>query len=190
MRLPKNTRSSFLTIIASAALLATGCCGPWACGPMACGPVGCGGGCQSGCGERYIDPWINEPASCGDSCDQCGNYNGQSCGSCRPVFGGVASLWGYRYDAGCCDSGCSGGCDGGCDAGPSCGAECGGGDCGCGGGGGGHYHGEQIYSGHPTPVDGSIVEGEVIHEGYQPSRTKQIFRQRGPVVNRSSARHY
>ncbi|MEL7335767.1 MAG: hypothetical protein AAFN70_06110, partial [Planctomycetota bacterium] len=113
-------------------------------------------------GERYIDPWINDPADCCDPCDQCGNYNGQSCGECRPVFSAVASLWGYRYDGGCgegCNSCCgfkpvvaqpaclcgNGGCDGGgCCGGcsePSCGFEpaCGcesscscGASCGCG----------------------------------------------------------
>lgn len=94
-----------------AGVLMTGCCGPMVCG-----------GCNSGCGEIYIDPWINEPARC-DPCDSCGNYNGQTCGSCRPVLSGLATLWGYRYDGGCdgCDS---------CDAGfePTCGidAPCGG----------------------------------------------------------------
>lgn len=93
----------------SGGLLMTGCCGPMMCGS-----------CNSGCGEIYIDPWINEPAGC-DPCDSCGNYNGQSCGSCRPVLSGLATLWGYRYDAHC-DGG--GGCDsigGGFE--PACGIE-------------------------------------------------------------------
>ncbi len=174
---PTNLASLFFC--AALAIVATGCCGPLACGPLGYGH-GCAGGCAGGCGECYIDPWINEPASC-DPCDSCGNYNGQSCGACRPVFGCVASLWGYRYDAGCCDGhGCSS-CDSGCDAG---------GDCGCGSHGGHEvyggpmeYHGP-IVTGQPTPLGGSIVEGEVIQEPYAPARSKQIFRKRGPVVSR------
>ena len=104
----------------------TGCCGPWACapsdcGPNACGPVLLGDGCGKcdGCGELYVDPWINHPPDCCDPCDTCGNYNGQSCGKCRSVFAGVRTLWGYRCDDGSCTSG---GCDGGaCDA--SCGCD-------------------------------------------------------------------
>jgi len=109
--------------IAAAAFLSvpTGCCGPlWraSCG-VGCdsGPVAaCSDGCGmcDGCGELYIDPWINHPPDCCDPCDACGNYNGGSCGKCRSVFAGVKSLWGYR----CADPnavGCTGvGCDAGC----------------------------------------------------------------------------
>ena len=131
----------------------TGCVGPMACGPCgSCGPVGLNacGGCEdcSGCGELYIDPWINEPANCTDPCDQCGNYNGQSCGKCRSIFDGFPSLWGYRCDSGCdscgvadCRGGCgpSAGCDAGCGGCDSCGGAlevaCGlEPDCGCDGG--------------------------------------------------------
>jgi len=159
--------------------------------------MGCGGGgCASGCGECYIDPWINEPAACRDPCNDCGQYNGQGCGSCRPVFNGVASLWGYRYDAGCgcagvgCDS-CAGACDGACD----------GGGCDCGHGGGMPVYGsgpmppsEPYYidgphhiGGEPTPLGGSIVEDDALRDSYVPSRSKQIFRNRGPVVSRPSS---
>lgn len=130
--------------IAAAALLGGGLLMTGCCGPMMCGS------CDTGCGELYIDPWINEPAK-PDPCDSCGNYNGQSCGSCRPVLSGLATLWGYRYDGGC-DSGCDsfgsgfepacgieapcGGCDS-CSGGfePACGIEasCGGCDS-CSGG--------------------------------------------------------
>lgn len=126
---------------------ATGCCGPLRCGPQSCGTSGplamhnCDGcGDCDGCGELYIDPWINHPADRCDPCDRCGNYNGQSCGKCRSVFGGLRSLWGYR-----CDGNCSGGCDScgggsGCDSCgvSSCSGGCGGCDscglseCGCG----------------------------------------------------------
>lgn len=172
-------------IIAAAALGATGCCGPWA-----CGPAHLSGGCATGCGECYVDPWINEPASC---CDPCGNHvGGGRCGQCRPVFGGVASLWGYRYDGGCCD-GCSDcgpvGCDGCADPG-----------CGCHGGPATMRDGGMMIEGVPTPVpmNESIIEGPSIMEGPSiiegeartmrsnpPARRKQIFRDRGPVVTRS-----
>ncbi|QDT10330.1 hypothetical protein [Planctomycetes bacterium K23_9] len=130
---------------------------------MARGPLGgcCGPASAShsdactGCGELYVDPWINHPADCVDPCDTCGNFNGQSCGKCRPIFGGIRSLWGYRCGDDCeecvgpvcfngrcgalnggggcgCDGGCSGGCDGGCDSGGcSCGSEVVGPSCGC-----------------------------------------------------------
>ncbi len=132
--------------------LSVGCCGPmWNPG---CG-TGCAGGCATacsdgcgscgGCGELYVDPWINDPADCCDPCDSCGNYNGQSCGKCRPVFAGVKSLWGYRCDDGCgasCDGACGGGCDGGCDSG-----------CGCDGG----VYGSGV--GHPGGVVSGYVNG-------------------------------
>jgi hypothetical protein len=121
----------------------TGCVSPVGCGPCgARGPLafnncdGCGQ-CE-GCGELYIDPWINEPADACDPCDRCGNYNGQSCGKCRSVFDGFASLWGYRCDPPCDTAGpCTlcggGGCDGGCGAEASCGVEVGCGvEAGCG----------------------------------------------------------
>ena len=156
----RNSSFFFATALFTA-VLATGCCGPMACGPMGrngCGltAAGCGGcdSCSNGCGERYIDEWINHPPKC-DSCDSCGNQNGQTCGGCRPIFDGFASLWGYRRDCGCAeescgcsDSSCVGGCsscsagDGGCS---SCGggdggcSSCGGGDGGCSSCGGGDH---------------------------------------------------
>ncbi len=115
-------------------LLASGCVGPMACGPvghavghgpLTLGHRAVGGECDSGCngcGERYIDEWVNHPPSCTDPCDSCGNYNGQSCHACRPFFRGFISLWGYRCDpppVGCdrvaCEPTCGiSGCDGGC----------------------------------------------------------------------------
>ena len=108
----------FAAIALLAGLVSTGCCGP----------MMFHGGCTSGCGECYVDPWINEPASCCDPCDSCGNYDGQSCSSCRPVFSGIKTIWGYRYGGtGCggCDSGCDscGGLEVGCGLEPSCGIE-------------------------------------------------------------------
>lgn len=148
--------------------LSVGCCGPlWnpGCG-TGCGTgcaTACGDGCGAcgGCGELYVDPWINHPADCCDPCDACGNYNGQSCGKCRPVFAGVKSLWGYRCDDGCgCDSGCGVACDGGCDSG------CG--DCGCGGGayGSGIVHSDAMVGGYVSDgeMQYDVREGETIVE--------------------------
>lgn len=120
-------RISALVLCFAITSLTGGCVGPMACGPKACGPLALGHPCDGcdqcdGCGELYIDPWINEPADCCDPCDTCGNYNGQSCGKCRSVFAGARTLWGYRY----------GGCDGchktECDCQPTnhCGSACGG----------------------------------------------------------------
>lgn len=180
-----TTRS--LTLFTSAfflgiALLSAGCCGPmWrpgACGTgaygtsacgygtSACGSA-CGDGCGpcGGCGELYIDPWINEPADCCDPCDSCGNFNGQSCGKCRSVFAGVKSLWGYKCDDGYgCDSGSCGGSCGGCDSGSCGGCDSGscGGDCGCGSSHeDGIYH---SYSGGEVIGDGMVSDGESIIE--------------------------
>ena len=195
-----STQNLFLAIISFAALAATGCVGPMACGPAGCdasGPIArntCDG-CD-GCGELYIDPWINEPAEACDPCDACGNYNGQSCGKCRSIFSGLACLWGYRYDGGgaCGDCGLSS-CGG-------CGAEavscdgCAGGCDSCDGGGyvGGHMGqpletfgpGASMPPGVPTPVPENSLEiqgdVEIVPSGepeYQPRRTRQIFRNRG-----------
>ncbi len=84
-------RATGLALIASLLplLAGVGCCGPMACGPIGCGNLcgmnscdgpllalggGCGhsscGGacgnsgcssCQNGCGELYVDEWINTP---------------------------------------------------------------------------------------------------------------------------------
>lgn len=144
-----------LVLVGWVALGLTGCVGPMGAGcfgPMGgpgfcdscdsgCGNASCDG-CDSctGCGELYVDPWINHPADCSDPCDACGNFNGQSCGKCRSVFAGIATLWGYRCG---CDGGpiattdrtfaptCGVGCDGcdSCYVEPACGCE---GPCDCG----------------------------------------------------------
>ncbi|MFK8115044.1 MAG: hypothetical protein AB8B91_22780 [Rubripirellula sp.] len=185
-------------LICFSTLWFTGCVSPMGCGPGGnCGPLALNNSCDGcgdceGCGELYIDPWVNHPADACDPCDKCGNFNGQSCGKCRSVFDGLASMWGYRCDGGCdsgCDTGCAGGCDGGCDSGcgscglgggrgalNACASGCGGCDscctdsCGgcdsCGGGGGL----VQIQS-EPTMAH-DIVEAT---ESYQPNRTRKIF---------------
>lgn len=136
-------RSLSLVLLSFAVIGMTGCVGPMGAG--CCGPMAPGNACTTcndctGCGELYIDPWINHPADCVDPCDQCGNHNGQSCGKCRSVFGGVASLWGYRcgcehtggiVSLGGCDS-CGSGCDPGCGC-ESCGPAIMEPGCGCAG---------------------------------------------------------
>ncbi len=126
-----------LLILIAATAVSTGCVGPLGgpampgrrgqcadCYPVDFHPVQCqdkcgGGGCGPcrGCGELYVDPWINHPPTI-DPCDSCGNHNGGTCGACRPTLRGFKTLWGYRCDG--CPGPCeSGGCDGGCD---SCGS--------------------------------------------------------------------
>ena len=163
-----------------------------------CGPVavaGCGD-CDEcgGCGELYVDPWINHPADCCDPCDTCGNYNGQSCGSCRPLFAGIGTLWGYRNPA--CPS-----CDecvlpGGCD---SCGvAECEGccePGCGCDSCAGEVTHGDVIHDGviHDGVIheDGIQIIGEPTYTDEvvepvpaEPKPAKKIFRPRPQMARR------
>ena len=171
-------------LLASLLLLAaTGCVGPLACGPAGhCGPIGmntCDGcGECEGCGELYIDPWINHPADVCDPCDCCGNHNGQSCGKCRSVFGGVASLWGYRCDGAtveCTRGGCCGDSCGGCD---SCcaGDTCGGCDS-CAGGGTYLSNAPLPPAGSPTPVE-EVVDVKPAGPRYKPHRERRIFRAR------------
>lgn len=196
---PYRGSSYALAWVFGIAMLASGCCGPMACGPMGCGSLNngplmvgsCGGKCGSGCdgcGETYIDEWINHPPSC-DNCDSCGNHAGDSCGSCRPIFHGFKSLWGYRRDGGC-DSGCStGSC--GCETGASCDGGCGGCDS-CGGGGehfaGGELRHHYVDSSHAIPIPqqpsyaAQIVEAKPAIKPYQPQRTKQIFRPKNSVA--------
>lgn len=154
------SRAFGLMLVGWIAIGLTGCVGPMGggccntnggavCGAKFCDSCdsGCGDptcvGCDSctGCGELYVDPWINHPADCVDPCDSCGNFNGQSCGKCRPIFAGFKTLWGYRCG---CDPGpvattdrsfaprCSAGCTGcdSCSVEPACGCE---GACSCGG---------------------------------------------------------
>lgn len=168
---------------------ASGCCGPmWqpggcgsSCGDGSCGGLasncgGCQDGCGScqGCGELYIDPWINHPADCCDPCDACGNFNGQSCGKCRSVFAGVKSLWGYRCDDGC-DGGCAGEC-GGCQS-SGC-STCGTSDCGCDSG----TLGDQF-------LNGEIIGGEVIHGSLHSGNGSAIqTHMDGPQITRRPSR--
>ncbi len=180
------------------ALIATGCCGPMACGPMGgCGScsngplmnLGCGGGCGGcdGCGETYVDEWVNHPPSCCDPCDSCGNYNGQDCSACRPMFDGFKSLWGYRRDCGCDTSDC--GCETSCGSeAPGCGCESGGCDGGCAtcAGHASNYDNADMntqYADSPRYPAPTIVQSQPLLKPYQPQRTKQIFRPKGNSAN-------
>ncbi len=188
-------------LLALSLTLTVGCCGPmWNHGGCVGTCAGDGCGTCDGCGELYIDPWINDPADCCDPCDSCGNFNGQSCGKCRPVFAGVKSLWGYR-----CDDGCDGGCDGGCGGG----CTHGGGDCGCDGAlpnSGGQYmsgyaggqptlalgEGERIVeshmSGEPAPVrSGAVPSPTPARIKQQSGTSRQIFQPRRVNESRSLA---
>ena len=168
-----------------------GACSQVGCVDGACGHVGatCGGcGDCNGCGELYIDPWINHPADCCDPCDQCGNFNGQSCGKCRSIFFGAVSLWGYRYGDSGCDGCGHGGCDGGCLPVDRCDGACGDGcDSCC---GSGLAVESEIYEGdgqviqmvEPAPSQ-QIVEVYPQDSHYIPHRTKRIFRARPDVAS-------
>ena len=198
-------RSVLLGIFSIALLCFTGCVGPMAHGPLGgcCGPAVASNDCAcNGCGELYVDPWINHPADCVDPCDMCGNYNGQSCGRCRPMFEGIRSLWGYRCGpqcGGCDDPGCavecSGGflgggcgtpcsCGGGCDAGctdvcsDGC-SSCGGGEVLYGDSGQVIHDGEFIVEGDPT-IEGTQLAPS--NQPYKPDRTRKIFNPRPRVA--------
>jgi len=159
------------------------------------GPLAFGNACPGcdqcdGCGELYIDPWINHPAERCDPCDKCGNFNGQSCGKCRTVFGGFPTLWGYRYRGDGCDGCGSADCGGGCDVICSGCDSCDGGCAEC--------LGIPIETEiHPTVVpedDGQVMRiieptpaGRVIISGprdsrYQPHRSREIFQNRQEVA--------
>jgi hypothetical protein len=99
----------------------TGACGSTSCEP-ACGCTGLLhgeiarrvktaviGGCSAGCGEVYCDEHINEPPTC-DPCGCNGEFTGNSCGPCRPLWQRIKMLMGTPYVGNCgCDS-----CDHGC----------------------------------------------------------------------------
>ncbi len=202
------TQSSLLSALAICLLGATGCVGPMACGPHGCnGPIAlggqpaCGDGCN-GCGERYYDEWINHPPSA-DPCDGCGNYNGQTCHACRPMFHGFLSIWGYRCeplptscDRVACLPSCrsGGGCDSGCTS--------------CASGHSGErylpvpmdadsveFDGPEFAEpvrlhAHPESAGPSIVKPMSGVKPYQPQRTRQIFQPRGSVAGQTRSKSY
>ncbi len=111
--------------------LANGCCCTQRMLTCTSCPTGnCGAGpfmqhnsCKSGCGEVYVDEWLNHPP-CADDC----GYNNCMCEDCRPVRTLLRALWGTPYIAPGCDS-CGNHCDSGCSScsgGHGC-SSCGGG---------------------------------------------------------------
>jgi hypothetical protein len=117
---------------------ATGCCRGKKCN------YGC-----SGCGERYMGAYVDDPPRC-EPCDGCGNWTGgggcgcasssccDSCGHGGGFFDFIGSFFGN--DKGCCDS-----CTESCCEEPACGEpSCGDPGCGCGGSGHGVVQGEYI----------------------------------------------
>jgi hypothetical protein len=106
-------------------------------GSCGCGQSGCAGCCTvpggpcvrllrrigskldcAGCGECYWNEWYNDPPSCAEPCDCCGNYIGPghacTCCSAKPYYARTP------YACGCGCPSCGGGC-GGCSTG--CGPE-------------------------------------------------------------------
>ncbi len=90
-----------------------------------CGTAACRGGlgsgvlldliaCRGGCGEIYVDEWVNEPPTpdqCGFPCGGCGH-----CVQCQPVRNALRLLWGRPYVGACHSDVCGTGCDGGCSS--------------------------------------------------------------------------
>lgn len=174
-----------------------------------CGTGGCGVGplmglasCRGGCGETYVDEWVNEPP-CIDNCGYCNT----GCDSCRrPVRSVLRLLLGTPYDGGCgcstgCDSGCSSGCDGGC-------SSCGGGGslavagpmpaqtCNCGGSHAGHSSAmpakiapSQPEPSQPTPSAGAPANSVPTPAPVAPSSAKRLSpAQQKSSVSRASTR--
>jgi len=80
------------------------------------------GGCSSGCGEFYCDEQVNESPTC-DPCCGNGEFTGDSCGPCRPLWQRLQALWGTSY-VGSCGDGCgSSSCSSGSCSSGSCGND-------------------------------------------------------------------
>lgn len=124
----------------------------------------CGDSCN-GCGETYVDEWLNEPPGCQKCCGENAIVNDSEY---QPHFRGFKSIWGYRCEPlpeGCDLPACR---DGGCFldhhrngrkfAHSSC-ASC------QGHGGGAIRHGSVMHGGEVIHGDNVIHDGEVIYDG-------------------------
>lgn len=132
----KNICLVALLLISSGAGCACGPCGPMMSGGCSTGGCGeaamvgprltpgllAGSSCRAGCGEVYVDEWLNEPPVA-DNCGGCGGCS--SCGERQPIRTALRLLWGTPYQ---------GSCDGACDSmgDHHGGLHLAGSDCGCG----------------------------------------------------------
>ncbi len=150
-----NSRAG-LVLACLLTLMSAGCCctqGLTTCnscascdgGACATGPLGGHGSCHSGCGEVYVDEWLNTPPCI----DDCGYSNCNTCGPrrCRPVLAFVRLLFCGDPQGGCggCESGCSSCSSGGAGhftSSPS--------SCNCGGSHVSAGHSETMYSAPAT----------------------------------------
>jgi hypothetical protein len=67
--------------------------------------------CGAGCGDMYWGDWLSYPPTCGDPCDDGGDWIGGYCCSPWHIFSGLRYLWGYRVrPCGCGVADCDGGC--------------------------------------------------------------------------------
>ncbi len=67
------------------------------------------GGCCNGCGEYYCDEQVNEPPVC-DPCAGNGEFTGESCGPCKPLWQRMKMLMGTSYHGKCGCNECNHGC--------------------------------------------------------------------------------
>lgn len=128
-----------LLLLSCSSFSLTGCVGMRSCS------VGGAMSCSGGCGEIYVDEYLNHPpvcdpcgSSCDGGCDSCGTASscgggcGGSCGGgcggtdfigaqgtpCRPILARLSKFWGVKYvPASCGNCGVDGcqSCGGGCD---------------------------------------------------------------------------
>ena len=65
------------------------------------GPLMFGGPCGNctGCGELYVDPWINHPPT--KNCEDCDGSRTSNCKSCRPLKAGIKAIMGLHCGAAC-----------------------------------------------------------------------------------------
>ncbi len=151
----KNICLLALLLISSGAGCACGPCGPMMSG--GCADGGCGGdpmvgprllnpgllagaSCRAGCGEVYVDEWLNEPPVV-DNCGGCGGCN--SCGQRQPIRTALRLLWGTPYQ---------GSCEGACDGMGHGSFHTSGSDCGC-----GASHSSHAHSSHATTMGPSSM---------------------------------